>query len=79
MAVDTLDRIALRIERETLGPESNTLVKLYMVANDARGSYHHACAMVNGEIVAYGSGRMYIDARLAMCHLGDDARDKRHA
>ena len=76
VAVDALDGVALCIQWETLGPESNTLVEFHVIAYDAGGSDDHSCAMVDGEMAADGSGRMYVDACLAMGHLGDDTWDK---
>ena len=76
MSVDTLDGVALCIEREALGPEGDTLVELHVLADDAGGTYHHPRAMIDGEVVAYGGGWMYVDTCLAMCHLGDDTWDE---
>ena len=47
-----------------------------MVADDAGGPDNHTRAMVDGEVAAYGGGRVDVDARLAMGHLGDDAWDE---
>ena len=79
MAVDALDGVALCVEREALGAEGDALVELHVVAEDAGGADDNACAMVDGEVAADGGGRVYVDSRLAMGHLGDDARDEGYA
>ena len=76
VAVDTLDGVAIRIERETLGTEGDTLIEFYMVADDAGGSDDDTRAVVDGEVATDSGGRMYVDTGLAMGHLGDDTWDE---
>ena len=79
MAVNALDGASLLVERKALGTEGDTLVELHVVAEDAGGTDDDTRAVVDGEVVADGGGRVYVDACLAMGHLGDDARDEGHA
>lgn len=79
MAVDTLDRVTLCIKGETLGSEGNALIDFHMVAKDTGGTDDDACAMVDGEVAADRGSRMYVNAGLAMSHLGNDARYEGHA
>lgn len=79
MAVDTLDRVTLCIKGETLGSEGNALIDFHMVAKDTGGTDDDACAMVDGEVAADRGSRMYVNAGLAMGHLGNDARYEGHA
>ena len=76
MAGDALDGLALGIEGEALGPERDSLVELDVGADDARGADDHSRAVVDGEVAADGGGGVYVDACLAMGHLGDDAWDE---
>lgn len=76
MAVNTLDGVSIRIEGEALGTEGDTLVEFHMVADDAGGSDDHTRTMVYGEVAADGGCWVYVDARLAMSHLGDDTWDE---
>ena len=73
-----LDRIAIDIERKALGSERHALIELDMIANDAGGAYHNACAVVDGEVFANLCPRVNVDARLAVCEFADDARNERH-
>ena len=50
-----------------------------MVANHTGGTNHHACAMVDAEMLAYLRGRVYVDTCGRMCHLGDDTRNNGNA
>ena len=79
VARDSLDRIAVLIQRETLGSECHTLVELHVVADDAGGTDNHTRAMVDGEVVADGSLRIDIDTRLRVCQLRHHSWDEWHA
>ena len=78
VAVDALDGVARLVEREAFRAERNALVQFHVVADDRRLADDHPRAVVDGEVVADGGTRVYVDARLRMRHFGDDARDKRH-
>ena len=78
VAINALDGVALLVEREALGSEGDSLIELHMVAEDAGGTDDNAGAVVDGEVTADGGGRVYVDARLAMGQLGDDAGDEGH-
>ena len=54
------------------------MIELHSVADDTGGSDDHARSVVDGEVVADGGCRMDVYARLAVCHLGDDAWNERH-
>lgn len=58
VARDSLDRIAVLIERETLGSEGYTLVEFHIVADDAGSSNYHTRTVVDGEVLADGSLRV---------------------
>ena len=76
MTINALNGVSLSIEGETLGSEGNALIEFYMVAKDTGGANDYARAMINGEVTSNGGGRVYINACLAMGHLGDDTWDK---
>ena len=78
MTVNTFDGISLHIEWEASGAKGYSLIEPHMIANDARGTNHHARAMVYSEVITYCGGRMYVDASIAMGHLGDDTRYERY-
>ena len=73
MAGNTLDGLAVFVQREALGTEGHTLVQLYVVADDAGLADYHTRTMVDGKITAYFRSRMDIDSCFTMRHLGDDA------
>ena len=79
VASNTLDRVAILVERETLCSKRYTLVQLHVVANDTCGTYHHTCAMVDSEVITYRSLWMNVDTSLRMRHLCDDARYQWHS
>lgn len=58
VARDSLDRVAVLIEWETLGSEGYTLVEFHIVADDAGSSNHHTRTVVDGEVLADGSLRV---------------------
>ena len=76
VAGDALHGIAVGIEGEALGTEGDALVELHVVADDACLSDDHSRAVVDGEVCAYACAGMYVDAGLAVRHLGDDARQE---
>ena len=78
MARNAFDWLALFVEREALSTQCYSLIDLDMTANDAGGADYYPCTVVDGEIIANLSGRMDVDARFAMRHLGDDAWNQRH-
>ena len=53
-------------------------VEFYIVADDTCGADDDTCAVVDGEVVADGGSRMYVDAGLAVGHLSQHARDERY-
>ena len=79
VARDSLDRIAVLIQWETLGSEGDTLVELHVVADDAGGTDNHTRAMVDGEVVADGSLRIDIDTRLRVCQFRHHSWNEGHA
>lgn len=74
-----LDGISAGIERKTFGSQCDTLVKFHVVSDDTCRAYHNAGAVVDGEVTAYLCGRMDVDARFAVGHFRDDARNERYA
>ena len=76
MAVNAFDGLALLVKWEALGSESDTLIELYMVADDTGGTDDYSSAMIDGEVVTDGGGGVYVYACFAMGHLGDDAWDE---
>ena len=79
VTVNALNGVPLSIEREALGTKGYALIEFYMIAEDAGGTNDNTRAMVNGKMTSNGSGRVYINARLAMGHFGDNARDEGYA
>ena len=79
MAVDALDGITLSIERKVLCSESNALIELHVVAEDAGCTDDDTRTMVNGKVTANGGSRVYVDTSLAMGHLSNDARNEGYA
>ena len=74
-----VERITVGIELETLAAKGDTLVKTYMIADNASLAYHHTRTMVDAEILTDLCSRMDVDTRTAMRQLGDDTRDDRHS
>ena len=79
MARDVLDGVAVFVERKTLSSQRYTLVELDMSTDDAGGSDDNACAVVDGEVGADLCARVDVDARFAMCHFCDNARNERYS
>ena len=79
VARDSLDRIAVLIERETLGSEGYTLVEFHIVADDAGSSNHHTRTVVDGEVLADGSLRVNINTGFRMRQLSHHSRNERHS
>ena len=79
MAGDALDGVAVLVQREALGAEGDALVELDVAPDDAGLADDHARAVVDGEMAAYLRAGVYVDARLAMGHFGDDAGNEGHA
>lgn len=67
-----LDGVALLVEREALGAESNALIQFYVLADDGRSADDDTRAVVDGEVFADGGCRVYVDAGLGVGHLGED-------
>ena len=67
---DALDGVAVLVEREGESPEGYSLIEFHAVAYDTGGAYHYASAVVNGEMTAYLSGRMNVDACLGVSQFG---------
>ena len=61
MARNALYRVAVAVERETLGTKRDTLLNLHIVAYDTCSANHHTCTMVDCEVFAYRGLRMYVD------------------
>ena len=70
MTCYALDGVAILVEREGESPEGYPLIKFHAVAYDTGGAYHYASAVVNGEMTAYLSGRMNVDACLGVSQFG---------
>ena len=79
VAIDAFDGLALLVEREALGTEGDALIELHMATQDAGGANDDTGAVVDGEVTADGSCRVYVDTRLTMGHLGDDAGNEGYA
>ncbi len=73
-----LDGVAMFVEWEAPCTERHALIQLHVVADDARGPDDDARSVVDGEVVAYLRLRVYVDARLAVRHFRDDARNEWH-
>ena len=73
MAGNTLDGLAVFVQREALGTEGHTLVQLHVVADDAGLADYHTRTVVDGKITTYFRSWMDIDSRFTVRHLGDDA------
>ena len=57
-----IDRQPMLIVGEILGSQGNALIEHHMVAYLTCGSYHHTCAVVDAEILAYLRRRVNVDA-----------------
>lgn len=66
-------RIAVLVKLETLGTKRNSLIELYMIANDCSFSDNHTCAVVYAEILADARTRMDVYAGKRMCKFSDYA------
>ena len=78
VAGDALDGVAVFVEWETLRSESDTLIELYVVADDAGGTDDNTRPVVDGEVVSNLCAWVDVDACLAVSHLRDDTRDEGH-
>ena len=78
MARYALHERAVVVLREVSRPQGYALVQGDVVADDARGPYHHARAVVDGEALADAGLGVDVDSRLGVGKLGDDPRDERH-
>ena len=76
---NAFDGVSVVVEREAFGSERDSLIELYVVADDASCPYHDARAVVDSEVVADSGGGMDVDAGLGMRHFRDDTRNQRHA
>lgn len=78
VAGNAFDRIPLLVAGEALGPQSNSLIQLHVVTDDASCSDDHTCAVVNGEVVSDLGPRMDVDTCFGMGHFGDDSWNERN-
>ena len=69
MAGNALDGVSVVVKREALGSQSDTLIELHVVADDAGSANHHTRSMVDGEMMTDGSRGMDVDACFRMGHL----------
>ena len=75
---NTLDGMSVIIHGETFSTQRDALIQLHMVTDNAGGSYHYACSVVDGEMMTYRGTWMDVNTRLAMCHFCDDSWNQRH-
>ena len=78
VARNVLDGVAGFVERKTLCAQGDSLVELDVCANDARGTDDYARAVVDGEVGTDLGCGVNVDARFAMGHFCDDARNEGH-
>ena len=62
MTCYALDGVAILVEREGEGTKGYSLVEFDTIADDAGGAYHYASAVVDGEMTAYLSGGVDVNA-----------------
>ena len=74
-----VEHMAVAVAREVLGSEGYSLIYHYACANDGRGSYDDARAVVDAEGRPYLRGGVNVDARALVGSLGDDAWQQRHS
>ena len=62
MAWNSLDGIALFIQRETFGSQGYSLIELYMISDNTGCSDHDTGTMVNGKMMTDLCSRMDVNA-----------------
>ena len=73
-----VEGVAIDIELETLAAKGDTLIKAYVVADDAGLAYNHTCTVVDAEVLADLGSRMDVDTCTAVGQLGNDAGNDGH-
>ena len=76
MARDAFDWLSIRIQRETLGSQSDALIEFDVVSDDTRCADYHTCAVVDREVTANLGGRMNINTCFAVRHFRNDTRNQ---
>ena len=68
--------LSIRIQRETLGSQSDALIEFDVVSDDTRCADYHTCAVVDREVTANLGGRMNINTCFAVRHFRNDTRNQ---
>ena len=79
MAGNALDQHAVAVLGERQRAEGYALIEAAPLPDDGGFADDHACPVIDEEFFINGRARMDIDAGGGMGHLGNDARDDRHA
>ena len=79
VAWDALDRIAVLVERKTLGTECHTLIELDVISNDTGLPDDYTRTVVDGERGADGCSGMDVHTGLGVSDLCHHARNQGHA
>ena len=64
MAWNAFDGLPVLVERKAPGPQSHSLIKFHMIANDTRRTDDDTCTVVDCEMRTDCRGWMDVDARL---------------
>ena len=68
-----VEDVAVFVVLEAFCAKGDTLVECDVVADDAGFADDDACTVVYGKIFTNLGSRMYVDAGLGVCQLGDDS------